>query len=384
MPIQGSGAISISDLVGEFAGQAPHSLTEYYRNGSLVDSTRNVTGSATKSDGGTTTNFAGVTGLSVSRTTGTVSASNMSLSGSSVTVPAGAYVDFTITRSGGRNSNTGLSTGNISQGPDAQPVYNSGWLIYETTLTVSGGSGSGLQARSQHSVYSGPYLQTVHSVWHARMAASNEGSYGVPVRYINGTKVFWPGSQAIEQGVGEIPNGGEVFDYGPANLTKNSPFVNLPVSQTVRTKHRSYISSSSGGVPKRLLKVDVSLRIKGYNNSGSNKTLTFGGTSAMSGQSIGGSPTNSHTPVNSLSITANSGGTQTVYTYAVTNNTGSSGTVTVGGVDTVIANGATTNVSTNNSSSSLAISFQSTVTLNSSVPTSGAISLTDFYGAEEQ
>ena len=35
MPIQGSGAISISDLVGEFAGQAPHSLTEYYRNGSL-------------------------------------------------------------------------------------------------------------------------------------------------------------------------------------------------------------------------------------------------------------------------------------------------------------------------------------------------------------
>ena len=102
MPIQGSGAISISDLVGEFAGQAPHSLTEYYRNGSLVDSTRNVSGSATKSDGGTTTDFAGVTGLSVSRTTGTVNATNMSLSGSNVTVPAGAYVDFTIRRRGGK------------------------------------------------------------------------------------------------------------------------------------------------------------------------------------------------------------------------------------------------------------------------------------------
>ena len=37
------------------------------------------------------------------------------------------------------------------------------------------------------------------------------------------------------------------------------------------------------------------------------------------------------TLLNSLSITANSGGTQTVYTYAVTNNTGSS-TSTVTGV----------------------------------------------------
>ncbi len=123
MPIQGSGAISITDLVSEFGGQAPHSLTEYYRNSGLVDSTRNVTGSATKSDGGTTTDFAGVTGLSVSRTTGTVNASNMSLSsGNQVIVPAGAYVDFTIRRRGGRNSSTSISRGNISQGPDAQPV----------------------------------------------------------------------------------------------------------------------------------------------------------------------------------------------------------------------------------------------------------------------
>ena len=275
MPIQGSGAISISDLVGEFAGQAPHSLTEYYRNGSLVDSTRNVSGSATKSDGGTTTDFAGVTGLSVSRTTGTVNATNMSLSGSNVTVPAGAYVDFTIRRRGGRSSSTSISRGNISQGPDAAPVYNSGWLIYESTLTVSGGSGSGLEARSEHSVYSGPSIQTNHTYYHARMASSNESSYGVPVRYINNTKVFWPGSSAIEQGVGVLS---EVFDFGPANLTKNSPYVNLPTSNTARTKHRGYMTGELAGTPYRLLRVDASLRIRGYNNSGSSQTLTFGGT----------------------------------------------------------------------------------------------------------
>ena len=73
-----------------------------------------------------------------------------------------------------------------------------------------------------------------------------------------------------------------------------------------------------------------------------------------------------------------------MYTYAVTNGTGSTITATVGGVDTTIAAGATTNVSTNNDSSSLTIAIASTVTLNSGVPTSGAISLTDFYGAEEQ
>ena len=127
------------------------------------------------------------------------------------------------------SSSTSISRGNISQGPDAAPVYNSGWLIYESTLTVSGGSGSGLEARSEHSIYSGPSIQTNHTYYHARMASSNESSYGVPVRYINNTKVFWPGSSAIEQGVGVLS---EVFDFGPANLTKNSPYVNLPTSNT--------------------------------------------------------------------------------------------------------------------------------------------------------
>ena len=39
MTLQLSGAISISDLVAEFGGSAPHSLSEYYRGGSLVPNT---------------------------------------------------------------------------------------------------------------------------------------------------------------------------------------------------------------------------------------------------------------------------------------------------------------------------------------------------------
>ncbi len=39
MTLQTSGSISISDLVSEFGGSAPHSLSEYYRGGSNVPST---------------------------------------------------------------------------------------------------------------------------------------------------------------------------------------------------------------------------------------------------------------------------------------------------------------------------------------------------------
>ena len=42
MPIQGSGTISISDIVNEFGGSVPHSLSEYYRGGGAVPSS--VTG----------------------------------------------------------------------------------------------------------------------------------------------------------------------------------------------------------------------------------------------------------------------------------------------------------------------------------------------------
>ena len=36
MALPGSGTLTINDIVGEFGGSAPHSLSEYYRGGSLV------------------------------------------------------------------------------------------------------------------------------------------------------------------------------------------------------------------------------------------------------------------------------------------------------------------------------------------------------------
>ena len=42
MTVKSSGAISISDLVAEFGGDSSPSITEYYRGGALVPSTRYV------------------------------------------------------------------------------------------------------------------------------------------------------------------------------------------------------------------------------------------------------------------------------------------------------------------------------------------------------
>lgn len=42
MPLAGSGTISLANLATEFGGAAPHSLSEYYRDGAYTPSTKTV------------------------------------------------------------------------------------------------------------------------------------------------------------------------------------------------------------------------------------------------------------------------------------------------------------------------------------------------------
>ena len=39
MALPSSGTLTMADIAGEFGGSAPHSLSEYYRGGSLVPDT---------------------------------------------------------------------------------------------------------------------------------------------------------------------------------------------------------------------------------------------------------------------------------------------------------------------------------------------------------
>ena len=61
MAVTSSAPISITDLVTEFGGDAPHSLTEYYRGGSLVPNGPAANNSIPTSGAISLTNFYGAT-----------------------------------------------------------------------------------------------------------------------------------------------------------------------------------------------------------------------------------------------------------------------------------------------------------------------------------
>ena len=68
MPLQGSGSISFSEIAAEYGGTAPHSISEYYRNGSNVDSTKNVAASGN--------NLSGISGSNAPKWQGGTPANN--------------------------------------------------------------------------------------------------------------------------------------------------------------------------------------------------------------------------------------------------------------------------------------------------------------------
>jgi hypothetical protein len=71
MAVTGSAPISITNLVTEFGGSAPHSLTEYYRGGSLVPDTA-FNASVPTSGAISLTNFYGSSSVTAWSTTMTV------------------------------------------------------------------------------------------------------------------------------------------------------------------------------------------------------------------------------------------------------------------------------------------------------------------------
>jgi hypothetical protein len=94
MTLQSSGEIKISEIAAEYTGVAPHSLSEYYRSGALVDNTKGQNASGTKSDEGDTTNFGSVTNLTVSRATGTGTVSATAPGTGKFTLSSGLYYNF--------------------------------------------------------------------------------------------------------------------------------------------------------------------------------------------------------------------------------------------------------------------------------------------------
>ena len=316
MPLQGSGSISISEIVTEFGGTAPHSLSEYYKDGDNVPSTKAISASATKSTDGATTDFGGVTGLTVTRANDTVTAPSGSGTGS------GSAGGITVTVS---------SSGTFVKDLGSQTVQDD----FTSSLPVTAGN-------------------RVKATW-----SYIGGGFAAITFQNNGTPPSNVGSASITSsgGTATVPSGavkaffsiGGGAESGSYTLTHQNPSATAYQIQFNNTNAYavSLTSSSTGGA-------------RTLSASSGNVTVQAGSTTDNQAWTIASTA-------------------PTVYDFSVTNGTGVDGTAN----STSVANGATVTISDNQGSSSLAVSWSATETINSDVPTSGAISMTDFYSAED-
>ena len=131
MAIKGSGSLSMTEIVDEFGGSVPHSLSEYYRNGGAVPANNtNVPTSGTISIG----NFYGAVNeiqYTISSTTTNFQLSSAYGSNWSTAVPKRLIV------------NSGVTVGSTNGNP-AMTIEGSmgGTLIVQNTGSIQGTGGS--------------------------------------------------------------------------------------------------------------------------------------------------------------------------------------------------------------------------------------------------
>ena len=150
MALPSSGTLSINDIVGEFGGSAPHSLSEYYRGGPLV---KNITQNSSVPTSGTIkiTDFYGAvkyTPLSILGNAAWVQSSTLSTSSSqSVTVPSGTKSVIALgsisTNRTKRTLHTGVTIGSTSlteiistNSPPSEYTFDS--AIYAANFSTTG------------------------------------------------------------------------------------------------------------------------------------------------------------------------------------------------------------------------------------------------------
>jgi len=313
MTLQSSGEIKISEIAAEYTGVAPHSLSEYYRSGALVDNTKGQNASGTKSDEGDTTNFGSVTNLTVSRATGTGTVSATAPGTGKFTLSSGLYYNFKYEFHMGDYLTAGFT-------PTSPYIRKCEVGIYIDGKAFNNGANSQLWSDA-----SGFQDFTVTTV-------SDGTNYGLSCRY----RFTRSGSTvAAGQGVGRSQIG--------------FPTMGNPRPEVLMT-------ITISGTPTS----DVVIGFGSDLNFNEDNMSQVNGTPPVNPSNLGGS------------------GTGTVYDFSCTNNTGVSGTMN----GTTVSNGATVEFDSDNTSSSLACTWASQVNINQNIPTSGALSLSDYYDGE--
>lgn len=210
MPVPSSGQIKISDLVAEFGGDAPHSLSEYYRGGARVPS--NNTNIPTSGQFRMSNGYGAVNEIAVAATSGTnVDLSSLFGGNWTSTVPKRLTIGSGVTI-GGTGSSAAIiipsnmggtleidNAGSIlgfggaaNSGAGGNGISNSasGVTINNTGLLAGGGGGGGLGG-SGGSGGNGSYTSTTTETRLGGAAGSQGNEY--PINAWMWTKANWSG-----------------------------------------------------------------------------------------------------------------------------------------------------------------------------------------------
>ena len=367
MPLQGSGSISISELATEFGGTAPHSLSEYYKSAGLVPNQRAITGSESYTSL--------VTGDQIAST--------------------GIYVN------GGTDSKT-CTDATFA----AQTISDDGGDYYYRIATNVNESSTAETAATTITIASGTYVNiTLHSMLRYYVASI----LGADRDYMD---VYWWDSTQTGKSRrigldwrttglgGSYATGYEIMHEFTAGQSSDFTVTNSTVKDLSSVSHENYTkntnnagwvarpSSTSGRTSSDYEQHEVT--IKGYATQATtikiialldNSSTQDGEAMHMNGPATGPDPDpDSDGDYNNVeqasSLTMNQFKAYNNNSYALSVNGTSIPANTPSGSAVVFAD--------NLLSTSVTASVTGNQPLNADVPTSGAISLTDFYSSEDE
>lgn len=359
MPLQGSGSISISELATEFGGTAPHSLSEYYKSAGLVPSQRAITGSESYTSLVTGDQIAS-TGIYVNGVTTTNNTSTPT------------YTPQTASDGSGDNEYKSTSSENSS----------ATFETAATTITIPQGEYVSLTFKGYHRYYNSVINGTTYRVYTA-FWGDKDGSGAkrdIGLTFALNVDTETTGLQLLY----EVTSGSS-SDFVFTGATS------MDLSATNRTNY-SEDSSRTGWNSRPALRNDTqntaltNMTIKGYASSATTikvvaAMLTSDNYNSvhLNGVATGTDPRHGGTYD---IVTEDS--TLDVNTFKAYNN--NSYALSVNGTN-IPANTLSANAvifSDNLMSPSVTASVTGNQPLNADVPTSGEISLTDFYSSEDE
>ena len=358
MPLQGSGSISISELATEFGGQAPHSLSEYYKSAGLVPSQRAISDSESYTSLVTGDQIAS-TGLYVNGNTDSKSCTDAT------------FVAQTASDDGGDEEYDIYSSKNSSS--TAETVA--------TTITIASGTYVNISIRGYQRYYTGDIAGHNSNIyvafWGDGTAPARD--IGVDFRTVSSGHVYTTGLEVCHE-----VTAGQASDFAFTNSTAKDLSSIGYQSYTINTNNEgwqprpaqnnanAYFDVTIKGYATQATTIKL-VALHDYGSAQNGSFLHLNGPATGTDPDAGG--TYNHI-TQSSSLTMNQFKAYNTNSYALSVNGTSIPANTPSGSAVLFAdNLLTTNVTA---------SVTGNQPLNADVPTSGTISLTDFYSSEDE